>query len=244
MVGGMRFALHRTLLGLVVLSLLSLLPIAFVTPAGAAGVRWDRTWGLNVDSVNPSTGPEVCTVRPNCTGGTASGVAGSVFPAGVAVAPSGHVYVAEFSFNRIQEFDAGGGFVRMWGRDVVNGNAETGFEVCESPAICKAGTAGTAGGEFTQPYGVTTDASGHVYVTDQNANRVEEFTATGGFVRAWGRDVSTGTAGDGLEVCTVPSDCKAGLVTSTISGGGKGGFLAAPSGIGVDADGYVYVANQ
>ncbi len=212
--------------------------------AGASGVGWDRTWGLNVDTAALSTGPEVCTVRTNCRNGTPGEVGGAVFPQGLAVGAGGHVFATEYAFNRVQEFDATGAFVRMWGQDVIAGNGSTGFEVCTVAEQCKAGTAGGTGGAFQQPHGIATDAAGRVYVSDAFNHRVQEFTATGGFVRAWGRDVSAGTAGDGLEVCTVAADCKAGVVTSTASGGGRGGYLAFPAGIAVDAGGYVYVANQ
>jgi len=37
-------------------------------------------------------------------------------PAGVAAGGSGQTYVADFSNQRIQEFDATGRFVRQWGR--------------------------------------------------------------------------------------------------------------------------------
>ena len=222
-----------------------LFALAVAAPAAAADdIRWDRTWGLNVDAVAPSTGPEVCTVRASCQFGGGGGTGGAVMPQGLAVGPTnGHVYVTEYAGHRVQEFDADGAFVRMWGRDVETGGS-TGFEVCTVAASCKNGASGAAGGEFNLPYGIATDAAGHVYVADQFNNRIQEFTATGGFVRAWGRDVSTAAAGTGLEICTQPADCKTALVTSTASGGGQGGFLAFPAGIAVDGNGFVYVANQ
>lgn len=89
-------------------------------------------------------------------------------PIDVAVGPSGNVYVAEGPNNRIQEFTETGVFVRKWG---ANGGD---------------GTSGSGNGEFQYAYGVATDAAGHVFVADINNNRIQEFTASGAFIRKWG----------------------------------------------------------
>jgi DNA-binding beta-propeller fold protein YncE len=67
---------------------------------------------------------------------------------GVAVGAGGHVYVADSSNNRIQEFDATGNFVRWWGSE------------------------GSGDGQFSTPNGVAVDGTGQVYVADSGNNRI------------------------------------------------------------------------
>ena len=102
------------------------------------------------------------------------------------------------------------------------------------------GGTGTGSGEFSRPDGIAVNyTTGHVYVTDQNLHRVQEFDSAGNFLRMWGKGVNQTTGGN---LCPVnPTDtCQAGL-PSTSSGGFK-----SPQGIGVDnssgpASGSVYV---
>ncbi len=113
------------------------------------------------------------------------------------------------------------------------------------------GQAGTAEGEFTFPSGVAINlAAGDLYVADAavdaggaGGQRIEQFSADGSFIRAWGWGVATGA--DAFEVCT--SAC-----TSGIQGAGQGQFgfqvqagdaFTHPQ-IAVDqSDGSVYVAD-
>ena len=83
-------------------------------------------------------------------------------PEGVAVAPSGHVYVADTLNQQVQQFTAAGTFVRRWGG---NGPGE---------------------GQFKFPYGIGVGSAGDVYVADTYNDRVQQFTAAGAFVRSWG----------------------------------------------------------
>jgi DNA-binding beta-propeller fold protein YncE len=66
----------------------------------------------------------------------------------VAAGGSGQTYVADFSNQRIQEFDATGRFVRQWGR------------------------LGSGDGQFNGPVGVAVGGNGHVYVTDPGNDRI------------------------------------------------------------------------
>jgi tripartite motif-containing protein 71 len=118
-------------------------------------------------------------------------------PWSVTVAPSGNVYVADTQNHRIQYFTPTGDYLGSWG----------------SP--------GSGDGQFDQPCGVAVAADGTVYVTDAAAdaqsplnNRIQHFTATGGFLEAWGS-----------------------------SGSGDGQFHA-PRGIAVASGGDVYVADE
>ena len=106
------------------------------------------------------------------------------------------------------------------------------------------GSAGEGAGEFafdaSAPPGIgagvaVDEASGEVYVVDPGNHRVDEFSASGVFLRAWGWGVADGSAE--FEVCE--STCRAGL-----SGTGKG-ELKEPALVAVDnsagGTGTVYV---
>jgi hypothetical protein len=111
------------------------------------------------------------------------------------------------------------------------------------------GTSGTLGGQFgTAPRGVAVNNSGNggvpagtFYVVDGNQNRVQRFSPAGAFERAWGFDVVTGGVAT-FEVCTVASECKAGVATPATANGGQ---LNNPQGVAVNqANGDVYVTES
>jgi DNA-binding beta-propeller fold protein YncE len=201
-------------------------------------------WGKDV-VVGGGTGFEVCAVASACQPGAAGALAGEFeYPRGIAVDASGDVYVNDSNNNRIQKFTSSGGFLRMWGKDVVDGGG-SGFEVCTTPALCQAGAIGSDGGELTFPQGgLAVDAAGIVYVVDAygglDNQRIQAYDPSGNFIRAWGKDVVDG-GGSGFEVCTAAASCKAG------ASGGLGGELSGARGVATDAAGNVYVgdtANQ
>jgi streptogramin lyase len=154
---------------------------------------------------------------------------------GVAIDPSGNVYVAEFNGNRVQKFDSTGNFVLMFGKAVDN---TTGGDICtaESGDTCTGGTTSSAGGGFNHPAGVAIDSAGNVYVVDATNQRVQKFDSDGNFVLTWGKGVNQTTAGD---VCTAVSGntCQAGT-----SGSGDGQFNG-PIGIAIDSSNNVYVGD-
>jgi hypothetical protein len=167
-------------------------------------------------------------------------------PQGVAVnQTTGDVYVADRNNARVQRFDASGTFISAWGRDVIQSGkpgdlGEGLLEVCTVAADCKAGLLGSGvGGEVGRPQGIVVDqATGNVYVSEQFDRRVSEFTASGGFIRAFGWDVDA-AATTTFEVCTVAASCKRG------SGGanaGQFGGIATLGGVAVGG-GSVYVAD-
>jgi YD repeat-containing protein len=102
---------------------------------------------------------------------------------GIAIAQAtGNVYVAEMGNNRIQVFNSAGAFVRTFGFGVANG--EENFQNCT--ASCRAGTAGTGNGQMRSPSGVAIDGAGNVWVSDYGNSRIEEFTASGEFIKLFG----------------------------------------------------------
>ena len=159
-------------------------------------------------------------------------------PRGVAVNDTtGHLYVVDSGNHRIQEFDVLGTFVRTWGYGVETGAAA--FEVCNAPAPCRAGITGPGAGQLATPQGIAVDqASGAVYVTNQNNRRVEKFDSSGGFLFAFGWGVDTGAAA--VETCTTASTCQA-----AVTGGNAGQFATTFAGhVAVDPrNGDVVVAD-
>jgi hypothetical protein len=95
------------------------------------------------------------------------------------------------------------------------------------------GERGEGAGRFYVPEGIVAEQQlpGHVFVIDQGNDRIDEFTAWGEFVKAWGWGVSDGNPE--LETCTV--SCREG-----IHGFGTGQFQFS-EGLAVDSEGNVYV---
>ncbi len=188
-----------------------------------------KTWGKDVLTTG-GTGFEICTAAASCKAGVAGGAAGEQSSPFATAVNGNAVYVADSGNNRVQRFDAAtGDFERAWGRDVSTIGG-TGFEVCVAAAFCKAGISGGGAGEFNQLRGVAAGSDG-VYVSDPVNNRIQQFTATGGFTRAWGKDVAPG-GGAGFEVCT--ASCQPGAA------GGGPGELSFPQRLAEDT-GSVYV---
>jgi DNA-binding beta-propeller fold protein YncE len=169
-------------------------------------------------------------------GGSGSGLGQLLDPRGVSVGAGGFVVVGDAGNQRVQVFDGQGAPVRTWGWGVRDG-AEA-LQVCTSD--CVSGVAGGGTGQFSSPHGVAVNGStGDVYVMDRDNQRVQQFDADGGFVRAWGWGVADDS--EAFQVCDAPGPCQAGL-----AGSGDGQFAGsgASPGVAVDpSDGSVYVAD-
>jgi len=130
---------------------------------------------------------------------------------GIAINQStGNVYIADDGdYNRIVELSSAGKKVRY------------------------IGALGTGAGQVSEPWGVSLDAKGDVWVADRKNQRIDEFNEEGKFINAVGWGVSNGESK--LQVCT--TTCKAGL-----SGSGEG-ELAAPAYVAV-SNGNIFVSDK
>jgi sugar lactone lactonase YvrE len=129
-----------------------------------------------------------------------------ILPRGLAVGPSGNLYVAQA--DRVTVFTPTGGFVTTWGSTgAADGQFRYLSDVAVDPAgnvytidrdlnrvqkfsstgafLAKWGTQGAGEGQFFSPLGITADGTG-VYVTDSGNARVEKFSADGQFLTQWG----------------------------------------------------------
>jgi hypothetical protein len=192
--------------------------------------------GWEVDGVTKGT---ICTISSKdvCQPAKPSGEPGGFeYPRGVAVAPSGNVYVAEPANARVQELTAAGEFVLMFGREVnetkdkdpTSTEAErdlcTAAEVQSSAVKCKRGVAGEANGAFGDPQAVAVDPiTENVYVQDVANWRVAEFTSGGAFVLMVGKEVDA--TKDGLPGAT---EVEKNLCTAISKDACKGGVESAP----------------
>jgi hypothetical protein len=218
-----------------------------------ADANFELAWGKDVIAEGPGdtgVGYEICVVAERCQGGDKGTSGGELDdPMGVAVnQTSGHVYVMDRDNRRVQEFDLDGSFVRAWGWNVIrageSGDTGAGFEVCTTASSCQAGASGTGGGQFGSSssfvgIAVSPVVPHDVFVADPANRRVQQFSATGGFVRAWGWNVDSAT--DQFQVCTTASVCQDGSATT---GPENGRFAAGePRHLAVDADGIVYASD-
>lgn len=163
-------------------------------------------------------------------------------PFGMAVDASGeNVYVADRDNNRIQKLHVGS---NKWTQYGTSGNA-----------------IGSELGQFSNPYGISTDGSGNVYVADRSNHRIQKLDAASGAWSEWKKSGGGyGTApGEFLGPSDVAADNDGNLFvveegnnrmqSYSVSTGGwtvwtsGTGTFNRPKGIAIDASGNVYVAD-
>jgi uncharacterized protein YjiK len=127
-------------------------------------------------------------------------------PAGIAVDPSGNVYVAENENHRIRKITPAGVVSTVAGSD----NGEQGNDNGNGTAA-----------RFSAPVGLTLDAAGNLYVSDNGNKQIRKITPAG--------EVST-FAGSGISGST--------------DGNGTSASFKSPVGIVIDASSNLYVADS
>jgi DNA-binding beta-propeller fold protein YncE len=172
---------------------------------------------------------------------------------------TGDVYVVDQVNHRVEQFDAGGVFVRAFGWGVADGS--TAAQTCTSS--CQAGVPGSGDGQFDTPQGIAIDQSDDsVYVVDGANNRVEKFDASGVYQSQFG----TSGSGDGQfsgpqGIAVDPTDGSVyvadtgdhriekfdngGVYQSQFGSEGSGdGQFEGPTRVAVDSTGQIYVLDS
>jgi sugar lactone lactonase YvrE len=158
-------------------------------------------------------------------------------PRGVAVDPSGYLYVVDQEICRVQKLGRDGQYFTEWG------------------------TSGTGQGQFRSPMGIAISSDYRIYVVDQSLNRVQEFDTLGIYKGEWGASgendgqfsAPVGIAVDGNGNVYVTDtvnqrvqkfDRDGNFITKWGQFGSNAGEFYNPWGIAVDASGRVYVADK
>jgi hypothetical protein len=166
--------------------------------------------------------PCTSTTSCSCVGGDGNG--NGQFPdlSDIAVDANGNVWVVD-SY-RVQKLSSSG----QWLMTIGGGASCTG---CVSAISCSCAS-GSANGNFSLPYGLAIDASGNVWVGDNDNNRVQEFSPSGQWLASIGGPFYDSS-------CTTSP---ASSVPACPPGTGNGQFDGI-SGIAVDANNNIWVAS-
>ena len=165
------------------------------------------------------------------------------YPTGLAITPDGSVTIADTYNYRIQQFNSEGKFLQEWGNQ---GSEDGQFDIPEDLAIA--------------PNGLTIAPNGSIYIADSGNDRIQQFSAKGDFIRAWGDEGSEDGQFDsptGLAIAPDGSVTVADTYNHRIqkfsaqgdfiqtwgSEGSEEGQFDSPQGIAIAADGSVYIAD-
>ncbi len=148
-------------------------------------------------------------------------------PAGIAVASSGYVYIADSGNNRVQELNEKGGYLAQYG------------------------TEGANSGQLNRPAGVALASNGNIYVADAANNRIEVWgeTPSSGLnlVHTIVYDAGTGNVTETRTPSAGPQQAEGSYIYAFKSafgalGSGTGQFNQ-PGAVAVAANGNVYVSD-
>ena len=165
-------------------------------------------------------------------------------PRSLAFAADGTIYVADSRNHRILHLDLEGNTLHEWGTFADGVNTPIGD------------------GTFNEPWGIAVGPDGSVYVSDTWNHRIEKFTASGRFIKAWGtfgqgetpesfygpRGLAVDAEGRVYVTDTgnkriVVFDADGNFITQFGSAGFDPGQFDEPVGVTVDKNGTVYVVD-
>ncbi|MCP3979767.1 MAG: DNRLRE domain-containing protein [bacterium] len=122
---------------------------------------------------------------PRIVGGPGSGPGQFDGPSGIALGPSGRLYVGEYSQHRIHVLDSAGQFLFMFGWGVDTGTPQ--LEVCDISSLpCFPGQPGPGTGQIWNPQDVAIAPQGDVYVANRGGNRILVFDGDGEYLAEFG----------------------------------------------------------
>jgi predicted membrane-bound mannosyltransferase/DNA-binding beta-propeller fold protein YncE len=163
-------------------------------------------------------------------------------PRSLAFASDGSLYVADSRNHRVLHLDTQGNILHEWGTFADGVSVPIGD------------------GTFNEPWGIAVGPDGSVYVTDTWNHRVEKFSSTGRFIKAWGvfgqgetpesfygpRGLAVDAEGRVYVTDTgnkriVVFDADGNFITQFGGAGFEPGLFDEPVGIAIDKNGTVYV---
>ena len=97
------------------------------------------------------------------------------------------------------------------------------------------GEKGSGEGELDLPWGITIDNAGHIYIADWNNHRIQKFSTVGTHLLTFGSGRKTGISHDGGTI--YENACQAHIAVNPKD-------LNHPTGVAVDSDGDIYVADR
>jgi sugar lactone lactonase YvrE len=186
--------------------------------------------------VSPS-GADSCTEATGCKKGTGLGIGGGInFPVGIAFDSAGLLYVTAVS--RIDVLTPAGAFIRSIGREPTASELDdTGEGECDDTNIngrCQGTREYEVAGAVNAPSDIAIAPDGQVAVADTGNHRVDVFSATGAFLRSFGRNVNP----SGGSSCTEATGCRGGEASPLAAG------LSSPTGIALNGAGNLLVADS
>jgi len=176
---------------------------------------------------------------------------------GVVLDEDENVYITDEWHNGVIVYDSDGELLKSWGEQgeeegKLNGPSGMAFDADDNIWIVNSinsriqkftkdgqylggfGEKGGGEGELDRPWGITVDNEGDIYVADWRNHRVQKFSPEGTHLLTFGSGRATGVAVDGSTPYSHVFKREIGVNPSDLN---------HPSGVAVDGDGDVYVAD-